>query len=247
VTHRVVVIISADAEWSSTKKILSPAKVDRSPYGECFVMDVGGEPILLFHGGWGKISAAASTEHAIATWQPQVIINLGTCGGIAGLVQQGEKLLVTRTLVYDIREGIGDQDESIRAYTTDIDTAWLGDDFPVTVRRLLLVSADRDLIPSDVPDIVARHGAVAADWESAAIAYVARRRGTHLLILRAVSDLVDAERGEAEAIGNLSLYQTRCDGVMQSLFEDLSRVVPFALERLGLRPLPDAFTAAEEP
>jgi adenosylhomocysteine nucleosidase len=232
--YRVVVAISADAEWSSTKKILSPSNVDKSPYGECFAMDVGGEPILMFHGGWGKISAAASAEHAIATWQPQILINLGTCGGIAGRVQQGDKLLVTRTIAYDIHEGIGDQDESIRAYTTDIDTAWVGDDFPVTVRRSLLVSADRDLIPSDVPDNVARYGAVAADWESAAIAYVARRRGIRLLILRAVSDLVDAERGEGEAIGNLALYQMRCDGVMQSLFDDLSRVVPFVLGRLGL-------------
>ena len=40
--------------------------------GEYVVVDVAGEPVLIFHGGWGKISAAASTEYAIATWQPQI-------------------------------------------------------------------------------------------------------------------------------------------------------------------------------
>jgi adenosylhomocysteine nucleosidase len=230
--HRVVVAISADAEWASTRKILAPANVDVSPYGECFTVDIGGEPVLLFHGGWGKISAAASAEYAIATWQPRVLINLGTCGGIAGRVQPGETLLVTRTIVYDILEGIGDSDDAIRAYTTEIDAAWLGDDFPVAVRQSLLVSGDRDLVPADVSHIVDRYGAIAADWESAAIAYVAQRRGTRVVILRAVSDLVDAERTEAEAIGNLPLFQERCDSVMRSLLADLSRVVPHVLRRL---------------
>jgi adenosylhomocysteine nucleosidase len=230
--HRVVVAISADAEWASTRKILAPGNVDVSPYGECFTVDIGGEPVLLFHGGWGKISAAASAEYAIATWQPRVLINLGTCGGIAGRVQPGETLLVTRTIVYDILEGIGDSDDAIRAYTTEIDAAWLGDDFPVAVRQSLLVSGDRDLVPADVSHIVDRYGAIAADWESAAIAYVAQRRGTRVVILRAVSDLVDAERNEAEAIGNLPLFQERCDSVMRSLLADLSRVVPHVLRRL---------------
>jgi adenosylhomocysteine nucleosidase len=230
-THRVVVAISADAEWSSTKKILAPARVVNSPYGECFPLDIGGESVLIFHGGWGKISAAASAEYAIATWRPQVLINLGTCGGIAGRVQRGDTLLVTRTIVWDILEGMGDADDAIRAYTTEIDHAWIGDDFPVAVRRSLLVSGDRDLVPADIPHIVTRYDAIAADWESAAIAYVARRRGIRLLILRAVSDLVDATRNEAEAIGNLPLYQERCDTVMRSLLESLPRLVPHILQR----------------
>ena len=232
--HRVVVIISADAEWASTRKSLVPANVRDSPYGEYFIIDIAREPVLIFHGGWGKISAAASAEYAIARWQPQVLINLGTCGGIAGRVQTGDKLLVTRTIVWDILEAIGNIDESIRAYTTELDPAWLGEEFPVTVRRSLLVSGDRDLVPADVSHIVDQYGAIAADWESAAIAYVAQRRNTPLLILRAVSDLVDAAKNEAEAIGNLPLYQERCDVVMQSLFEDLRQIVPYVLQRFTL-------------
>ena len=230
-THRVVVTISADAEWASTKKTLAPQRVDKSPYGERFVVTMSSEPVLIVHGGWGKISAAASTEHIISTWQPQVLINLGTCGGIAGRVQPGDKLLVTRTIAYDIHEAMGDHDAAIRSYTTAIDDSWIGPDFPVAVRRSLLVSGDRDLLPADVPHIVDRYDAIAADWESAAIAYVAQRRNTRLVILRAVSDLVDAERGEAEAVGNLSLFQERCDAMMGLLLADLAPIVCYVVQR----------------
>ena len=196
----------------------APANVDVSPYGECFTVDIGGEPVLLFHGGWGKISAAASAKYTIGTWQPQVLINLGTCGGIAGRVQPGETLLVTRTIVYDILEGIGDSDDAIRAYTTQIDAAWLGDDFrlPSGSRCWSLVTA-----------IWCPHTSLTSSIGTARRAAPRYR----VVILRTVSDLVDAERNEAEAIGNLPLFQERCDSVMRSLLADLSRVVPHVLRR----------------
>jgi adenosylhomocysteine nucleosidase len=43
------------------------------------------------------------------------------------------------------------------------------------VRRALLVSADRDVQVGDIPRFKARYTAIAADWESGAIAYVAAR------------------------------------------------------------------------
>jgi adenosylhomocysteine nucleosidase len=177
----------------------------------------------------GKIAAAASTEYAIGRWHPEVLINLGTCGGIEGRAQRGEKLLVTRTVTYDIHEAIGDSAEAIRAYTTDIDLTWLDGSFPIQARRVPLVSGDRDLVPSDVSDLIRRFDAVAGDWESGAIAYVASRRNTRLLIVRAVSDLVNTQGGEA--IGNLTRFQNEAARLMRSLLDDLARLVPYIRTR----------------
>ena len=47
------------------------------------------------------------------------------------------------------------------------------------------------------------------DWESGAIAWVAKRNRTPLLIMRGVSDLVSLERGEAEGNGALWVENTR--------------------------------------
>ena len=224
--HRVVVLISADAEWAPARDVLRPAREERSPYGDYFTHLISGEPVLFFHGGWGKIAAAASTEYAIARWHPEVLINLGTCGGIEGRIERGEKLLVTRTVTYDIHEAIGDSASAIEAYTTEIDLRWL-DRLPIPLRTVPMVSADRDLVPSEVPDLVRRFAAVAADWESSAIAYVANRRNVRVLIIRAVSDLVGTHGGEA--IGALALFQNQAAMIMRSLLADLDVLVPHVL------------------
>ena len=52
-------------------------------------VDFGSIPIVFFQGGWGKISAAASTQHVIDRWHPALIINLGTCGGFKGHIEKG--------------------------------------------------------------------------------------------------------------------------------------------------------------
>jgi adenosylhomocysteine nucleosidase len=228
---RIVVLVSANAEWRPTKEILKPMRVERSPYGELFTAVVAGEPVLFVHGGWGKVDAAASTEYVITRWQPDLLINLGTCGGVEGRVRRFERLLVTRTVIHDIREAMGDSAEAIEAYSSSLDLGWLGDVLPIPVRRAMLVSGDRDLVPSDVADLTRRFPEmIAADWESGAIAHVAKRHGARLLILRAVSDLVSPVQGEAQ--GNLSLFQDNAAKTMQMLLEDLGRLVPYLLPRL---------------
>jgi adenosylhomocysteine nucleosidase len=229
---RVVVVISANAEWKPVKEALQPARVERSPYGEFFTHAIAGEPVLFLHGGWGKIDAAASAEYAISRWRPQLLINLGTCGGLQGRMQRLERLLVSRTVVYDIKEAMGDSAEAIAAYSTAIDLGWIGDAFPLRHRRAAMYSADRDLVPSAVSDLTRRFpDVVAADWESASIARVANRRQTRVLILRAASDLVSETHGEAA--GNLSLFHTNAATSMRLLLDDLRAIVPYVVPRLS--------------
>lgn len=267
---RLLVIVSANAEWTPAKALLKPARVERSPYGEFFTHRIGGEPVLFLHGGWGKIAAAASAEYAIARWRPEVVINLGTCGGIAGRVARFDRLLVTRTIVYDIQEAMGDSAAAIADYSTDIDLTWLDAPpravgsartasstpsespassgpttssgsttsttpaFPLRVQRAPLLSGDRDLVPAAVSDLMRRFPeAVAADWESGAIAYVAARRQTRLLILRGVSDLVSPTEGEAA--GNAQLFVNNAAETMRLLLDDLRALVPHIDARLPQR------------
>jgi adenosylhomocysteine nucleosidase len=158
-------------------------------------------------------------------YQPDLLINLGTCGGFAGRIQTGTVILVERTLVYDIIEQMGDSAEAIEHYATNIDLSWLVDDGSWKMEngrviRGLLVSADRDIVVEDIPMLIQKYGAVAADWESGAIAWVAKKNGTRLLILRAVSDLVGGDGGEA--YGNIELFHARTKTVMKNLFDQLT-------------------------
>ncbi len=212
----VAVIISANAEWREVRRYHSSAQVLTSPYGEYFVKD---RDVLFFHGGWGKIAAAASAQYVIDRWHPRAVVNLGTCGGIAGRVNRHDVLLVERTVVYDVIEQMGDAQEALDHYSTAIDLIWLKGDPPSPVRRALLVSADRDLVPSEIAGLEKRFHAVAADWESGAIAWVAARNKTRVLILRGVSDLVSAAGGEA--YGNPGAFTQGTAVVMKNLLDQL--------------------------
>ncbi len=172
----------------------------------------------FYHGGWGKIAAAASTQYVIDRWQPDLLVNLGTCGGFKGRIERGAILLVERTLLYDIIEQMEDPDEAISHYATDLDLSWLEVE-PASVVRGLLVSADRDIVAGEIPSLVQKYGAVAADWESGAIAWVAKRSGVPCLILRGVTDLVSPEGGEA--YGDISIFHENTRKVMRQLLEGL--------------------------
>jgi adenosylhomocysteine nucleosidase len=83
----------------------------------------------------------------------------------------------------------------------------------------LLISADRDILVEDIPGLVQKYGAVAADWESGAIAWVAKRNAVRCLILRGVSDLVGS--GGGEAYGNIVLFHENTRTIMHRLIEQL--------------------------
>ena len=229
---QVVVLICADAEWRATLRLLPGPHLQSTPYGDwfaaCLRPDRSIHPIDqneriptkgvlagFMHSGWGKIAAAGATQFAIDNWNPRLLVNLGTCGGLEGSVTRGEILLVDRTVVYDILEQMGDQDEHLAHYTCQLDYTWLSQPYPQEVRRTLLVSGDRDLLPSDIPWLKQRFGAVAGDWETGAIAYVAHRNKSKLLILRGVTDLVCT--GGGEAYGNLDLFHQATQEIMQQL------------------------------
>ena len=221
---RIVALISAGAEWRAVRALLPQIEQESSPLGEWFVTDLDlghrREPVVFFHGGWGKIAAAASAQYVIDRWSPTLLVNLGTCGGFEGEIERGAIILVERTIVYDIVEQMTDPQAAIAHYTTELDLSWLREPYPQAVRRTLLVSADRDLIVEDIPQLKVCYGAVAGDWESGAIAWVAARNNTRCLILRGVTDLVGASGGEAYD-GNKHVYHENARTIMEQLVKAL--------------------------
>jgi len=149
-----------------------------------------------------------------------LLINLGTCGGFAGEIEKFTIILAEKTLVYDIIEQMGDQEAHIAYYTTEIDLSWLGEPYPQEVIRTQLISADRDLIVDEIPVLKDQYAAIAGDWESGAIAWVASRNGVRCMILRGVTDLVGGNGGEAYD-GNIDVFVEGARKVMGDLLKSL--------------------------
>jgi adenosylhomocysteine nucleosidase len=179
--------------------------------------------VRFLHAGWGKIAAAGATQYVIDRFHPALIVNLGTCGGFGG-AHEGDVVLADETVVYDIVERMGDPDEAIRAYTTKLEVQrW-----PATLRSRVrvghLVSGDRDLAPDDLDHLRDRYHAIAGDWESGAIAWVAARAHTPVLIVREVSDVVDATGDPT--YGAPDAWQTRANASMGRMIDLLTDALP---------------------
>ena len=221
----IVVIISANIEWKAVRKLFPSVRVDNSPFGEYFQYRTKisnlDRKMVVVHGGWGKISAAASAQYVIDRWKPKLLINLGTCGGFEGEIEQGTIILVDRTIVYDIIEQMGDSDAHIAHYTTKLDLSWLKKPYPEKVHQTLLVSGDRDLNPKEIKVLNRKFGAIAGDWESGAIAFVAKRNSVPCLILRGVSDLVSESGGEAYE--DADLFKKSAKTIMGQLMMSLEK------------------------
>lgn len=214
---KTVILISAIAEWEGVKLLFPGCKIEQAPYGESTSLTLEHWALKLYHSGWGKIASAAMLQYVIDQDAPDVIVNLGTCGGFEGAVNQGDVILVDRTFVYDIVELMGDLDIATY-YSSSLDLSWLAEPYPYPVRRGTIASADSDLPPGKIPFLRSK-GAIAADWESAAFAWVAQKNKARLLILRGVSDMVSEQGGEA--YNNIEIFNQRAKEVMKVLFEQL--------------------------
>jgi adenosylhomocysteine nucleosidase len=212
------VLISANAEWRAVKPLFPGAAIQKSPYGENFFADVEDEHVLFFHGGWGKVAAAGSTQYVIDHFRPARLINLGTCGGVEGRIKRFDVVAVEKVVIYDIAEAMGDSKEAIAEYST---TLQLPSQVPLPVVRTTMYSADRDLTAAGLRELDPSYQPVVVDWESGAIAWVAHKNGAPLLILRGVTDLVSPVKAEAE--GNLQLFQNNTLRVMQTLISGLPK------------------------
>lgn len=216
--NHVVFLISADAEWQEVVKMFQhPLKP--SPYGNWFQfekrVDDGSFLCTYFHGGWGKIAAAGSAQYIVDIFQPDLVVNLGTCGGFEGRTKRGDIILVNETIVYDIYEQMTDQNEARKYFSTNIDITWLGENFPCEVIINKMLSADRDICCEDIESLVEDYDGIVGDWESGAIAYVLSKNKIRFLILRGVSDIISKECGEA--YGNYELFCERTREIMEKL------------------------------
>ncbi|HEY0483442.1 MAG TPA: 5'-methylthioadenosine/S-adenosylhomocysteine nucleosidase [Kofleriaceae bacterium] len=222
---RIVALISASAEWKIVRAQLPEAPRHDTPFGEWLVHRIGGEDVVFFHGGYAKVSAAGSTQYAIDRWHPALLVNLGTCGGFGGERKVGDIVLATDTIIYDIVERMGDPDEAIEDFHTRLDTARWPARLAGRVVRAPLISADGDLDPAAVTALHARFHTGAGDWESGAIAWVASHNHTPVLILRGVTDVIDAA-GDDPTYHAPGAWERASIAVMASLIALLGDALP---------------------
>jgi nucleoside phosphorylase len=98
--HTVSVVIAMQVELDH---LLAEGEVEqittRGPWKD-WHMRFGRRPVVVTLAGIGMVNAAAATEHAIASWNPDVVLNSGCTGAHVAALGQGDVVIGTATVAH---------------------------------------------------------------------------------------------------------------------------------------------------
>lgn len=219
--------ICSELEWIYTKSILKIKKTElmHQPFGEYFRHPIGKHQSVFFDSGATKTRSAAACQFAIDKWVPDVVVNLGTSGGVAEDVGRREIILANKTFQYDVIQRFGKPSTRfLRGLKTNIDISWI--DLGRASSKIhigTIASVDQDL-DDEHRKLLQKKKVLAADWESASIANICKLNKTRCLILRGVSD-VPEKKGRPNEDNQERDYQKNSRIIMKDLFMIIGQIV----------------------
>ncbi|MBQ8703520.1 MAG: 5'-methylthioadenosine/adenosylhomocysteine nucleosidase [Bacteroidales bacterium] len=161
---------------------------------------LGGNDIVLWQCGIGKVNAAVGTMRLIAEHHPDAIISTGLAGGIDPMMNLMDILAATQAVYHDVDcgSGLGCQRGQVQGLPTrfDADRHLLDAALAVPLadgeRRMtgLICTGDQFITDRERQNTIKRHfpDGLACDMESAAIAQTCYLEQVPFLSLRVISD-----------------------------------------------------------
>lgn len=171
---------------------------------EIYTGTLNGAAVALLRSGIGKVSAAIGTTLLHNLFQPDIIINTGSAGGLASTLRPGDIVISEEVRYHDV-------DVTAFGYETGqmagCPAAFLADDRLVKTAekcsahlrenavRGLIVSGDTFINGAEPLKRIRQHfpDAIAVEMEAASVAQVCHQFSTPFVILRAISDVADQQ------------------------------------------------------
>lgn len=200
--ERTVVVIAAHAFEARAAAGVGRGVV-KEPWGSWMLYrgEMWDIPLAVIRCGPGKVAAAAATQAAIQYLDPAVILSFGVASSPDPSIEAGT-MVVARTVVDVALEELGDLPVEIPSRfecPAGIRDAFLN--VPGGAEGLVLCWEGQVASPSRRPPTEDVHGgALAVDWESAAVAQVAQMWDISWAALKVVSDHGEEDRLRRVAI-----------------------------------------------
>jgi len=121
----ILVLICSNREWRTAKEYFDINKeINTSPFGEYFHKEYNGQECVFLQTGISRTKAAAACQHGIDKWNPKIVFNIGTCGGVSSKVKVLDIIIANKTIHYDWINEIKHR-KSYDSLTTPIDNSWI--------------------------------------------------------------------------------------------------------------------------
>lgn len=212
--------INSNLEWESTVNICSPTEIFQSPYGPYFYkqFEFWQEPCLIYFSGYSKEKAAGCAQYMICNFPLKHLFVIGTSGGVDPRLQLLDVVIANETVIYDCIDRLEyeptlfpeDFKTPIDIHFTENkklpDKTWIG----------RIATADQD-IDATIRSMLMPHKVLVADWESGAIALIAKFNQVPITIFRGVSDLPEKNLSQEE---QTEQYRTNTPKLMARLIRE---------------------------
>ncbi|MEK4874175.1 5'-methylthioadenosine/S-adenosylhomocysteine nucleosidase [Bacillus sp. FSL W8-0102] len=202
---KIAIIGAMEEEVAILRNQIESSSTDTIANSEYTSGRLKGADVVLLKSGIGKVNAAMSTAVLLYHYQPDVVINTGSAGGLNPELQVGDIVISTEVRHHDVDATVfgyeyGQVPQMPAAYLADkrlIETAARSAETLTGVQVVKGLITTGDSFMSD-PDRVEsiRHkwnDLQAVEMEAAAIAQVCYQFGTPFVIIRSLSDIVGKE------------------------------------------------------
>ena len=170
---------------------------------------LGGKELVTVVCGVGKVNAAMCAATLINDYRPDLIVNSGVAGAVSPVVTVGDIVIGTKAVEHDMNTTpLGDKQGEVTFpggkvmyFECDKAAARLLEEVCADMEDTRVVPgiiASGDIFISDRPQRLRlndRFGAIACEMEGAAIGHVCYGCGVPFVILRAISDDINENKG----------------------------------------------------
>ena len=171
---------------------------------KAYMGKISNQDVILAISGIGKVSATLTTQLLIDKFNPNYILNFGTCGGTSNKVNILDYYLIESCCQFDF--DVSELDDVPVGYIQDYDRVFFnleksGLEFlPLTK----LATADRFTSKQDTIDLVNDMGCSIRDMEGGAIAQVCASNKVPLYMIKGISDVHGSGIASEQFFKNLS-------------------------------------------
>ena len=163
-----------------------------------------GKDCIIAISGIGKVSSALTTQLLIDKYNPEFIINFGTCGGMNNSVEILKYYAIEKCCQYDF--DLSSLDNVPVGYIQEYDTVFFnaytkGLDF---LPKSIVASADKFTSKESDVKIINNMGCSVCDMEAGAIAQVCTSNNVPFIAIKGISDVHGSGVQEEQFYKNLS-------------------------------------------
>lgn len=168
-------------------------------------MTLAQQDVVLAQSGIGKINAAYTTTMLANHFKPQLIINIGSAGGLVDSQRVGDIVIADTVLSHDFDIGENTHEDARFIYYPDLKASTLAKTVASTlghnVYHGLIVSGDQFVVHGSYAYQRIKKNtpqAICAEMEASAVGAVSSRLNIPFIVIRALSDVQHKDGNELQ-------------------------------------------------